>query len=297
MAKMLMKGNEAVAEAAIQAGCRFFFGYPITPQNEIPEYMSARLPKIGGTFLQAESAVAAINMVYGAATRGGGHGDYRTPTFVPASIQEAVELTQRAFDVADQYRNPVIVMGDGMIGQMMEPVEMPDYKPRELPPKTWATTGWSEKMGIPRRIINSLYIQPDVLERHVAHLMEKYAEIEKNECLVEEQFTDDADIVIAAYGTTARICLTAVRQARAAGIKCGLIRPITVWPFPSATFLKAAQHVKAMLCVEMSCGQMIDDVKIAVEGKCPVMFYGRTGGMIPTVREIQAEIEKLNAAR
>lgn len=354
MAKMLMKGNEAVAEAAIQAGCRFFFGYPITPQNEIPEYMSARLPKIGGTFLQAESEVAAINMVYGAAgagaramtsssspgislkqegisymvgaelpavivnmvrggpglgsiqpaqsdyfqsTRGGGHGDYRTPTFVPASIQEAVELTQRAFDVADQYRNPVIVMGDGMIGQMMEPVEMPDYKPRELPPKTWATTGWSEKMGIPRRIINSLYIQPDVLERHVAHLMEKYAEIEKNECLVEEQFTDDADIVIAAYGTTARICLTAVRQARAAGIKCGLIRPITVWPFPSATFLKAAQRVKAMLCVEMSCGQMIDDVKIAVEGKCPVMFYGRTGGMIPTVREIQAEIEKLNAAR
>ena len=208
MAKMLMKGNEAVAEAAIQAGCRYFFGYPITPQNEIPEYMSARLPKVGGTFLQAESEVAAINMVYGAAgagarvmtsssspgislkqegisymigaelpavivnmvrggpglgsiqpaqsdyfqaTRGGGHGDYRTPVFVPASIQEAVELTQRAFDVADQYRNPVIVMGDGMIGQMMEPVEMPDYKPRELPTKTWATTGWSEMRGIQRR--------------------------------------------------------------------------------------------------------------------------------------------------
>ena len=188
-------------------------------------------------------------------------------------------------------------MGDGMIGQMMEPVEMPDYKPRELPPKTWATTGWSKDMGIPRRIINSLYIEADVLEKHVAKLMQKYAEIEKNECMVEEQFVDDADIIIAAYGTTARICLTAVRQARAAGIKCGLIRPITVWPFPSANYRKAAEHARAMLCVEMSCGQMIDDVRIAVEGKCPVSFYGRTGGMIPTVREVYAEIEKLNAAR
>lgn len=357
MAKMLMKGNEAVAEAAIQAGCRYFFGYPITPQNEIPEYMSARLPKVGGTFLQAESEVAAINMVYGAAgagarvmtsssspgislkqegisymigaelpavivnmvrggpglgsiqpaqsdyyqaTRGGGHGDYRTPVFVPASIQEAVELTQRAFDVADQYRNPVMVLGDGMIGQMMEPVEMPDYKPRNLPPKTWATTGWTKELreqGVERRIINSLYIEANVLEKHVAKLMQKYAEIEKNECMVEEQFVDDADIIIAAYGTTARICLTAVRQARAAGIKCGLIRPITVWPFPSANYRRAAEHARAMLCVEMSCGQMIDDVRIAVEGRCPVAFYGRTGGMIPSVREVYAEIEKLNAAR
>lgn len=354
MAKMLMKGNEAIAEAAIQAGCRFFFGYPITPQNEIPEYMSARLPKVGGTFIQPESEVAAINMVYGASgagarvmtsssspgislkqegisymigaelpavivnmvrggpglgsiqpaqsdyfqsTRGGGHGDYRTPVFVPASIQEAVELTQRAFDVADQYRNPVLVMGDGMIGQMMEPVEMPDYHPRELPPKTWATTGWSKDMGIPRRVINSLYIDPDLLEKHIAHLMEKYAEIEKRECMVEEQFTDDADIIIAAYGTTARICLTAIRQARAKGIKCGIIRPITVWPFPSANYRRAAEHARAILCVEMSCGQMIDDVRIAVEGRCPVEFYGRTGGMIPTVRDVLAEIEKINAAK
>ena len=354
MAKMLMKGNEAVAEAAIQAGCRFFFGYPITPQNEIPEYMAARLPKVGGTFLQAESEVAAINMVYGAAgagarvmtsssspgislkqegisyiagaelpavivnmvrggpglgsiqpaqsdyfqaTRGGGHGDYRTPVFVPASIQEAVELTQRAFDVADQYRTPVMVLGDGMIGQMMEPVEMPEYKPRPLPEKTWATTGWSKEMGIPRRIINSLYIQPDELEVVVGRLMAKYAEIEKNELLVEEQYADDADIIIAAYGTTARICLTAIRQAREKGIKCGLIRPITAWPFPHANYLKAAEHAKAVLCVEMSTGQMIDDVKIAVQGKCPVEFYGRTGGMIPSVREIYAEIEKIAAAK
>ena len=184
-----------------------------------------------------------------------------------------LDVYKRQFDVADQYRNPVIVMGDGMIGQMMEPVEMHDYKPRELPPKTWATTGWSKDMGIPRRIINSLYVEADVLEKHVAKRMQKYAEIERNECMVEEQFVDDADIIIAAYGTTARICLTAVRQARAAGIKCGLIRPITVWPFPSANYRKAAEPARAMLCVEMSCGQMIDDVRIAVAGKCPVSFF------------------------
>ena len=350
--KMLMKGNEAIAEAAIQAGCRFFFGYPITPQNQIPEYMSKRLPKIeGGCFLQAESEVAAINMVYGAAgagarvmtsssspgislkqegisyivgaelpcvivnmvrggpglgsiqpaqsdycqaTRGGGHGDYRMLVLAPSSIQEAVELTQMAFDLADKYRNPVLVLGDGLIGQMMEPVEMPDYqKPADLPPKTWAATGWTPQSDRERAIINSLYIDPAVLEKKVNQLYEKYAVMEATECRWQEEMTEDADYVICAYGTTARIARSAMRKLRAEGIKAGLIRPITLWPFPNAPIAKAAAHAKAFLTVEMSMGQMVDDVRLAVEGKAPVHFFGRTGGIVPTVREIITEVEKL----
>lgn len=350
--KMLMKGNEAIAEAAIQAGCRFFFGYPITPQNQIPEYMSKRLPKIeGGCFLQAESEVAAINMVYGAAgagarvmtsssspgislkqegisyivgaelpcvivnmvrggpglgsiqpaqsdyyqaTRGGGHGDYRMIVLAPSSIQEAVELTQKAFDLADKYRNPVLVLGDGLIGQMMEPVEMPDYqKPADLPPKTWAATGWTPQSDRERAIINSLYIDPAVLEKHVNHLYEKYAVMEQTECRWQEELTEDADYVICAYGTTARIARSAIRKLRAEGIRAGLIRPITLWPFPNAPIAKAAEHAKAFLTVEMSMGQMVDDVRLAAEGKVPVHFFGRTGGIVPTVREIITEVEKL----
>ncbi|MBQ6506001.1 MAG: 3-methyl-2-oxobutanoate dehydrogenase subunit VorB [Clostridia bacterium] len=350
--KMLMKGNEAIAEAAIQAGCRFFFGYPITPQNQIPEYMSKRLPKIeGGCFLQAESEVAAINMVYGAAgagarvmtsssspgislkqegisyivgaelpcvivnmvrggpglgsiqpaqsdyyqaTRGGGHGDYRMIVLAPSSIQEAVELTQKAFDLADKYRNPVLVLGDGLIGQMMEPVEMPDYqKPADLPPKTWAATGWTPQSDRERAIINSLYIDPAVLEKHVNHLYEKYAVMEQTECRWQEELTEDADYVICAYGTTARIARSAMRKLRAEGIRAGLIRPITLWPFPNAPIAKAAEHAKAFLTVEMSMGQMVDDVRLAAEGKVPVHFFGRTGGIVPTVREIITEVEKL----
>ena len=350
--KMLMKGNEAIAEAAIQAGCRFFFGYPITPQNQIPEYMSKRLPKIeGGCFLQAESEVAAINMVYGAAgagarvmtsssspgislkqegisyivgaelpcvivnmvrggpglgsiqpaqsdyfqsTRGGGHGDYRMLVLAPSSVQEAVELTQQAFDLADRYRNPVLIMGDGLIGQMMEPVEMPDYqKPADLPPKTWAATGWTPQSDRERAIINSLYIDPAVLEKHVNHLYEKYAVMEQTECRWQEEMTEDADYVICAYGTTARIARSAMRKLRAEGIRAGLIRPITLWPFPSAPIAKAAEHAKAFLTVEMSMGQMVDDVKLAVNGAKPVHFFGRTGGIVPTVREIITEVEKL----
>ncbi|MBR2664049.1 MAG: 3-methyl-2-oxobutanoate dehydrogenase subunit VorB [Clostridia bacterium] len=350
--KMLMKGNEAIAEAAIQAGCRFFFGYPITPQNQIPEYMSKRLPKIeGGCFLQAESEVAAINMVYGAAgagarvmtsssspgislkqegisyivgaelpcvivnmvrggpglgsiqpaqsdyyqaTRGGGHGDYRMIVLAPSSIQEAVELTQKAFDLADKYRNPVLVLGDGLIGQMMEPVEMPDYqKPADLPPKTWAATGWMPQSDRERAIINSLYIDPAVLEKHVNHLYEKYAVMEQTECRWQEELTEDADYVICAYGTTARIARSAMRKLRAEGIRAGLIRPITLWPFPNAPIAKAAEHAKAFLTVEMSMGQMVDDVRLAAEGKVPVHFFGRTGGIVPTVREIITEVEKL----
>ena len=327
--KMLMKGNEAIAEAAIQAGCRFFFGYPITPQNQIPEYMSKRLPKIeGGCFLQAESEVAAINMVYGAAgagarvmtsssspgislkqegisyivgqsdyfqsTRGGGHGDYRMLVLAPSSVQEAVELTQQAFDLADRYRNPVLIMGDGLIGQMMEPVEMPDYqKPADLPPKTWAATGWTPQSDRERAIINSLYIDPAVLEKHVNHLYEKYAVMEQTECRWQEEMTEDADYVLVAYGTTARIARSAMRKLREEGIRAGLIRPITLWPFPAAPIAKAAEHAKAFLTVEMSMGQMVEDVRLAVEGKKPVHFFGRTGGIVPTVREIITQVENL----
>ena len=312
---------------AIQAGCRFFFGYPITPQNQIPEYMSKRLPKIeGGCFLQAESEVAAINMVYGAAgagarvmtsssspgislkqegisyivgaelpcvivnmvrggpglgsiqpaqsdyyqsTRGGGHGDYRMLVLAPSSVQEAVELTQEAFDLADKYRNP------------------------DLPEKTWAATGWKPGCGRDRAIINSLYIDPAVLEKHVNKLYAKYAVMEENECRWQEEMTEDADYVIVAYGTTARIARSAMRKLRDEGIKAGLIRPITLWPFPAAPIAKAAEHAKAFLTVEMSMGQMVDDVKLAVEGKKPVHFFGRTGGIVPTVREIITQVEEL----
>ena len=347
--RQMMKGNEAIAEAAVQAGCRYYFGYPITPQSEIPEYMSRRLPEVGGVFLQAESELAAINMVYGAAgagaramtsssspgialkqegisyiagaqlpcvvvnivrggpglgsiqpaqsdyyqaTRGGGHGDYRVVVFAPASVQEAVELTQRAFDVADQYRMPAMILGDGVIGQMMEPVEMPEYKPRPLPKKDWAATGWDGKSR-PRAVINSLYIEADRCEELNLALKKQYEEIAKNECMVEEQYMDDAEYVIAAYGTTARIALTAIRQARAQGVKAGLIRPITLWPFPSEAFARAAQKAKKFLTVEMSLGQMVDDVRIAVNGARPVEFYGRTGGVIPGVGEITRQILKL----
>ena len=347
--RQMMKGNEAIAEAAVQAGCRYYFGYPITPQSEIPEYMSRRLPEVGGVFLQAESEIAAINMVYGAAgagaramtsssspgialkqegisyiagaqlpcvvvnivrggpglgsiqpaqsdyyqaTRGGGHGDYRVVVFAPASVQEAVELTQRAFDVADQYRMPAMILGDGVIGQMMEPVEMPEYKPRPLPKKDWAATGWDGKSR-PRAVINSLYIEADRCEELNLALKKQYEEIAKNECMVEEQYMDDAEYVIAACGTTARIALTAIRQARAQGVKAGLIRPITLWPFPSEAFARAAQKAKKFLTVEMSLGQMVDDVRIAVNGARPVEFYGRTGGVIPGVGEITRQILKL----
>lgn len=348
MTRQMMKGNEAIAEAAVQAGCRYFFGYPITPQNEIPEYMSARLPEVGGAFLQAESEVSAINMVFGAAstgarvmtsssspgislkqegisyivgaelpcvivnmvrggpglgsiqpaqsdyyqaTRGGGHGDYRMIVYAPASIQEAVELTQKAFDSADRYRNPVMILGDGCIGQMMEPVAMPEYhKPADLGEKTWAATGYKEGCGRERNIINSLYIEPDRCEQHNLDLQAKYDAMKEKEVLVKEEMTEDADIIVVAYGTTARIALTAVRKARENGIKAGLIRPITVWPFPEKAIAAAAQRCKAFLTVEMSLGQMVDDVRLAVNGAKPVTFFGHTGGIIPGVSEIYQQI-------
>ncbi|GHU67320.1 3-methyl-2-oxobutanoate dehydrogenase subunit VorB [Clostridia bacterium] len=348
MAKLLMKGNEAIAEAAIRAGCRYFFGYPITPQNQIPEYMSKRMPQVGGVFLQAESEVSAINMVYGAAgaggrvmtsssgpgislkqegisyivgaqlpcvivnimrggpglgsiqpaqgdyyqaTRGGGHGDYRIPVFAPSSVSEAVALTQEAFDLADKYRTPVIVLGDGMIGQMMEPVDLPDSTDITVTDKPWAAVGWDGSR--PRSIINSLYIDPSALEQHNIMLQKKFNLIEENETRSASELVDDADIVIVAYGTVARIARSAIRMARAEGIKVGMIRPITLWPFPSAPIAKAAQTAKAFLTIEMSAGQMLDDVKLAVNGRKPVLFYGRMGGMVPAVRDVLEKIRAL----
>ncbi|MFA5523624.1 MAG: 3-methyl-2-oxobutanoate dehydrogenase subunit VorB [Tissierellales bacterium] len=348
MSKVLMKGNEAVGAAAIKAGCNYFFGYPITPQNEIPEFMARELPKIGGVFLQAESEIAAINMVYGAAgsgarvmtsssspgialkqegisyiagaelpcvivnmvrggpglggiqpsqsdyfqaTRGGGNGDYRHLVYAPASIQEAVDLVMEAFEVADYYRNPVIVLGDGMIGQMMEPVEFNEPKKRELPPKDWATTG--TKGARKPNVINSLYIEAKPLEDHNLKLEAKYTKMKEDEVRYEEYNLEDAEVVIVAYGTTSRIAKNAIAKCADQGLKVGLIRPITLWPFPEVAFDKISDKTKAVLTVEMSTGQMIDDVKIAVNGRKPVYFYGRTGGMIPTPDAIVEEIKKI----
>lgn len=348
MSKVLMKGNEAIGAAAIKAGCKYFFGYPITPQNELPEYMSRELPKVDGVFLQAESEIAAINMVYGAAgagarvmtsssspgialkqegisytagaelpcvivnivrggpglggiqpaqsdyyqaTRGGGNGDYRHIVYAPASIQEAVDLVMEAFDVADYYRNPVIVLGDGMIGQMMEPVEFKEPVKRELPPKDWATVGTKGERK--PNVVNSLYIDPKALEDHVIKLEQKYAKMKENEVRYEEYNLEDAEVVIVAYGTTSRIAKNAIAKCAEEGIKVGLIRPITLWPFPDAAFDKITDKTKAILTVEMSTGQMIDDVKMAINGRKPVYFYGRTGGMVPTPNAILEEIKKI----
>ncbi|MGL5439366.1 MAG: 3-methyl-2-oxobutanoate dehydrogenase subunit VorB [Filifactoraceae bacterium] len=348
MAKVLMKGNEAIGAAAIKAGCKYFFGYPITPQNELPEYMSAELPKIGGVFVQAESEVAAINMIYGAAgcgercmtsssspgmslkqegityiagaelpcvivsimragpglggiqpsqsdyyqaTRGGGNGDYRHLVYAPASIQETVDYVQEAFDKADQYRIPVIVLADGMIGQMMEAVEFKDRPKVELPEKTWATTGTKGKRK--PNIINSLYLKPEVLEEHNIHLQAKYDEITAKEVLFESVGVEDADVVCVAYGTTSRIVKNAIEVCREKGIKVGIIRPITLWPYPFEAFDKVNPKCKGLLTVEMSMGQMVDDVKIASAGRWPVHFTGRAGGMIPTPDNIIEAIEKI----
>ena len=340
MAKVLMKGNEAVAKAAIEAGCNFFAGYPITPQNEIPEYMSREMPIAGGTFVQAESEISAINMIYGASgagaramtsssspgialkqegitymagaelpavivnmmrggpglggiqpaqsdyymsTRGGGNGDYRHVVYAPSSIQEAVDYVQEAFDVADYYRMPVMVLADGMIGQMMEAVEFNKKEAtRQLEPKTWATTGTKGERE--HNIINSLYLEAAELEKHNHKLQAKYDIIEKTEARYENLMVEDAEIVLVAYGTTARIVKNAVLQLREEGVKAGLIRPITLWPYPVEAFKGLV--AKNMLCVEMSMGQMVEDVKLAVECKIPVHFTGRVGGMIPEPTQI-----------
>lgn len=352
MAKKLMKGSEAIAEAAIQAGCRYFFGYPITPQNEVPEYMSRRMPQVDGCFLQAESEVAAINMVYGAAgagarvmtsssspgislkqegisyiacaelpcvvvnivrtgpglggiqpsqgdyfqaTKGGGHGDYHLVVLAPSSIQEAADMVMEAFDIADMYRNPVMILGDGMIGQMMEPVEFHQPPKREIPEKTWAATGWDGTRE--RAIINSLYIEPEVMQVVSDRLQKRYELIKQNETRVEEYKMEDAEYCIAAYGTTARVAKSAVNKAREMGIKAGIIRPKTVWPFPSEAFYKAADQVKGFLTVEMSAGQMVEDVRLAVNGKKPVEFFGVMGGFLPTPNAILEKLIQLKEGK
>lgn len=345
--KFLMKGNEAIAEAAIRNGCIHFFGYPITPQTEVSAYMSKVLPKIGGTFLQAESEIAAINMVLGASScgvramtsssspgislksegvsyiagsdlpcvilnvmRGGpglggiqpsqsdywqatkalGHGDFQLLVFAPATVQEIVDLMGMAFDLAEKYRMPALILADGMLGQMMEPVEFPEKK-TELPARPWATTGTQEKRR--PNIINSLYLKPDELERTVIERFERYQQVKANEVRVEEYLTEDAEYVVAAYGATARVVRSAVESARAEGIKVGLIRPITLWPFPEKAISDAAKRVKGMLTVEMSMGQMVEDVRLAANGACSVSFFGRTGGVVPTPAEVLREIKKL----
>ncbi len=346
--KVLMKGNEAIAEAAIASGCLYFFGYPITPQTEISEYMAKRMPKVGGLCLQAESEIAAINMTMGAAsagsramtsssspgialksegisyiagcdlpclivnvqrggpglggiqpsqsdyyqaTRGVGHGDLRLIVLAPSSVQEMASLTAEAFDLADLYRMPAMLLADGALGQMMEPVDFEAFPKREIPEKTWATNGHGGKRG--RNIINSLFIDPHELEDSVRERYKRYDVVEQNEVKYEEYKTDDADIVLVAFGITARICKSAVNEMRAAGIRVGLLRPITLWPFPKKIIGELADKAKVFLSVEMSMGQMIDDVRLAVNGKKPVHFFGRTGGIIPSVEEVSAEIQKI----
>ena len=350
MAKELWKGNEAIAEAAIRAGCDCFFGYPITPQSEVPEYMSVHLPKAGGVFVQSESEVAAINMVYGAAgagmramtsssspgislkqegitylagaelpaviincmrggpglgtiqpgqgdyfqaTRGGGNGDYRTVVLAPSNVQETVDFVQEAFDIADQYRNPVMVLCDGLIGQMMEPIEWKPIPKRDLPPKDWAACG--RKGRDHNNSITSIFLDAEECESHNDRLTVKYAEMEKNEVRWEEVQCEDAEIIITAYGTPARIALTALETLRAEGIKAGLFRPVTLWPFPEKALhvLAGKDHVKAILDVEMSTtGQMLDDVRLAVEGQKPISYLGHAGGVMPTVEEMIESAKK-----
>ncbi|MFW5980831.1 MAG: 3-methyl-2-oxobutanoate dehydrogenase subunit VorB [Halanaerobiaceae bacterium] len=346
--KTLIKGNEAIAEAAVRAGCRYFFGYPITPQNEIPAYMSWRLPEVGGDFVQAESEVAASNMVYGAAgagarvmtsssspgislkaegisyiagaelpclivnmmrggpglgginpsqsdyfqaTKGMAHGNFHLLVMAPSSVQEAVDLTSEAFDLADKYRNPVMILGDGMIGQMMEPVEFPEpIDVDELPEKKWATTG---AKGRERNIINSLYLDDDVLEDLNWRLKAKYDRMQEEDVKYETYNIEDAEIILIAYGTTARITLSALEMARQNNIKVGMIRPITLFPFPKKIIFETAEKAEKVLTLELSTGQMVEDVKLAVKGKAPVQFQGWPGGNLPTPEDIYQEIVKM----
>ena len=347
--RVLMKGNEAFAEAAVQAGCKYFFGYPITPQNEIPEYMSKRLPEVGGVYLQAESEVAGINMIFGAAgtgfrtlisssspgislmsegisyiaaaelpcviinvmrggpglggilpaqsdyfqaTKGGGHGDYRLLVLAPGSLQEATEFIMMAFDLTEFYRNPVMILTDGFMGQMMEAVEFKKVKlGYDIPDvKEWAV-GYMAQRG-KRTLLKSLSLDPEVLEQHNQKLQKKYRLMEEKEVRFESANVDDAEIVIAAYGTTARIAKSAVKKLRDQGIKAGIIRPQSLYPFPYKPFSELPESVKHVLVVEMSCGQMVEDVELGVSRKVPVSFYGRCGGMAPSVEEIEQAAKK-----
>lgn len=346
--KVLMKGNEALAEAAIQCGCKHYFGYPITPQTEIAAYMSKRLPKEGGVFLQAESEVAAINMVLGAtaagvrsmtsssspgvslksegvsyiagsdlpaliinvqrggpglggiqpsqsdywqATKALGHGDFQMFVLAPSTIQEMVDFVSLAFEVGEKYRVPSMILSDGMLGQMMEPVEFPEKKDTAIAEKPWATNGHQNKR--PKNIVNSLYIEPEVLENLVKERYERYEKIKAEEQRAEEFMTEDAEIVIVAFGASSRVARSAIKTAREEGIKVGMVRPITLWPFPEKAIEKTIPTAKKYLCVEMNMGQMVDDVRLVVNGRKPVEFFGRTGGVIPTPAEVLDQIRAL----
>jgi len=353
MSKILMKGNEAFAEAAIRAGCKCYFGYPITPQNEIPEYMSHELPKAGGAFVQAESELAAVSMAYGAAaaggrvfistsspglalmqeglgfncscevpmvvlnvsrggpgvggiqpgqadyiqvTRGGYNGDAKIPVLAPAGIQECVDMIYEAFDLADKYRNPVLIFADGMMGQMMEPVELPAARGITPPEKIneekpWAITGTDQHPG--RNVVYSLRMEPDVLEKHVEHLFDKYAAAEKEMVRYKTQNLEDAEIVFVAFGTMSRLCAEAIELLEEQGIKAGLIRPISLWPFPNAAFDEIGPKTKVVISTELNMGQMIQDVKAAVNGRWPVGLINRTGGIVPSSLEIVERAKKL----
>jgi pyruvate/2-oxoacid:ferredoxin oxidoreductase alpha subunit len=341
--RQLCKGNVAVIKGAILAGCRHYYGYPITPASEIAEAAALYIPQVGGTFLQAESEVAAINMVYGAAAagarvmtassgpglslmqegisylagselpcvivdvvrggpglgniapeqsdyfclvKGGGHGNYRNLVLAPASVQEMADLTVLAFELADKYRNPAVVLADGFVGQMMEPLEM-EYREITAPEKPWAVKGTAETR---KNLINSIYLEPDALEAHQRHLEAKYKQAQETETRHELYEAEDADVLLVGYGITSRILRSAVEEARKEGLKVGLFRPITLWPFPSRALKQAAATVQKVLVVELSNGQMVEDVRLSLNGKVPVEFYGRVGGNVPAVEEILAEL-------
>jgi 2-oxoglutarate ferredoxin oxidoreductase subunit alpha len=345
---VLMSGNIAAGEAALRAGCRFYAGYPITPQSELTAYMADHLPARGDTFVQAESEVAAINMLYGASaagarvmtsssspgislkqegisymaacelpaviinvqrggpglgniapaqgdyyqsTRGGGHGDYRLIVFAPHTVQEMADVTYRAFDLADQYRIPAMILADGMLGQMMESVRFDHMAEPEPPEKPWALTG---EPGRPRNAVFSLLLSPEELGGLNDHLQEKYRRIEQQEVRLEQDGPDEPDVLLAAFGTCARVCRQIVEEPpRELPFSVGLLRPITLWPFPTAAFSELAGRVRGILTVEMNAGQMVDDVRLAVEGDCPVEFMGRTGGRVPTATEIADRLVEL----
>ena len=343
--KVLMKGNEAIAEAAILAGCRHYFGYPITPQTEIAAYMAKKMPKIGGVFLQAESEIAAINMVYGVssagkrvmtsssspgislkgeglsylagcdlpalvvnvqrggpglggiqpsqsdyfqATKGGAHGDFHMIVLAPASVQEMAELTVKGFELADKYRMTSMIMADGTMGQMMEPVQL-DFDIKPAPEKPWATTG--TKMSRPHNIVNSLSLVPEELEQPNFARYERYKTVEKEVPMFEEYLMDDAEICVVAFGIAARVSKNAVNEARKQGLKVGMIRPITLWPFPVAPFEKALSHVNRFISVELSMGQMIEDIRLAVRCQKEVTLCNRVGGMIPSPEQVLEAIK------
>lgn len=344
--RVLTKGNIALAEGALQAGCRFFFAYPITPQNDIPEYMSRELPKRGGVFIPAESEIASINMVMGAASsgkramtsssgpgislmqealsymagsdipcvvvnimrvgpglggiapsqgdymqavHGGGHGDYRNIVLAPASVQEMFDLTIKAFELADRYRNPAMIIADAMIGQIQEPCRLVPKEPVIVPEKPWALTG---RRGRTPQLIKSLYLGPGEQEEHNLYMKRKYDTIQQNEVMYETRDLDDAEIMIVAFGTPSRIAKTAIREARKEGIKAGLLRPITLFPFPYGAIEHYSEKIKNVLVVEMNTGQMLFDVKIAAHNDARVTFYGRPGGGIPYSNEIVREMKK-----